>query len=159
MPKTKKSKSKIEIVESVAKELLELMGATVKPEVFEDEQNDAIVVSLKTEDEAGLLIGRHGQTIESLQAAIGMLAKEKLGEWTRVVVNVGDWREKQEEYLKSLAVSAAERAKTTGEEQPLYNLTPSQRRVIHMALSEDPEIATESLGEGEERYLVVKKKG
>jgi len=159
MPKAKKSKSKIEIVESVAKELLELMGATVKPEVFEDEQNDAIVVSLKTDDEAGLLIGRHGQTIESLQAAIGMLAKEKLGEWTRVVVNVGDWREKQEEYLKSLAVSAAERAKTTGEEQPLYNLTPSQRRVIHLALSEDPEIATESLGEGEERYLVVKKKG
>ena len=159
MPKATKSKSKIETVESVAKELLELMGATVKPEVFEDEQNDAIVVSLKTEDEAGLLIGRHGQTIESLQAAIGMLAKEKLGEWTRVVVNVGDWREKQEEYLKSLAVSAAERAKTTGEEQPLYNLTPSQRRVIHMALSEDPEIATESLGEGEERYLVVKKKG
>ena len=159
MPKAKKSKSKIETVESVAKELLELMGATVKPEVFEDEQNDAIVVSLKTEDEAGLLIGRHGQTIESLQAAIGMLAKEKLGEWTRVVVNVGDWREKQEEYLKSLAVSAAERAKTTGEEQPLYNLTPSQRRVIHLALSEDPEIATESVGEGEERYLVVKKKG
>jgi len=159
MTKAKKSKSKIEIVESVAEELLELMGVTVKPKVFEDKQNEAIVVSLDNQDEAGLLIGRHGQTIESLQAAIGMLAKEKLGEWTRVIVNVGDWREKQEEYLKSLAVSAAERAKTTGEEQPLYNLTPSQRRVIHIALSEDPEIATESVGEGEERYLVVKKKG
>jgi len=159
MPKAKKAKSKLEVVESVAGELLELMGVTVKPDVFEDKKNEAIVVSLKTEDEAGLLIGRHGQTIESLQAAIGMLVKEKTGDWIRVIVNVGDWREKQEEYLKSLAVSAAERAKTTGEDQPLYNLTPSQRRVIHVALSEEPGIVTESIGEGEERYLVVKRKG
>jgi spoIIIJ-associated protein len=158
MPKTKKTKSKVEVVESLAKELLELIGVTVKPEVFEDVQNEAIVVLLKTQDEAGLLIGRHGQTIESLQAALGMLAKEKLGEWTRIIVNVGDWREKQEEYLKSLAETAAERAKSTGEDQPLYNLTASQRRVIHLFLSEDPEITTESVGEGEERYLIVKKK-
>ena len=157
--KAKKAKGKVETVESIAGELLSLMGVTVKPEVFEDEKNEAIVVSLKTEDEAGLLIGRHGQTIESIQAAIGMLAKEQLGEWARVVVNVGDWREKQEEYLKTLATSAAERAKSMGEEQPLYNLTPSQRRVIHLALSEDPEVVTESVGEGEERYLVVKRKG
>ena len=135
------------------------MGVSVKPEVSEDKENEAIVVFLDTQEEAGLLIGRHGQTIESLQAALGMLAKEKLGEWVRVVVNVGDWREKQEEHLKSLAISAAERAKTTGEGQPLYNLTPAQRRVIHLALSEDPEIDTESVGEGEERYLVIKKKG
>jgi spoIIIJ-associated protein len=158
MPKTKKSKNKTDVVEALAKELLELMGVEVQPEVSEDKENDTIVVFLKTQDEAGLLIGRHGQTIESLQAVLGMLANEKLGEWTRVVVNVGDWREKQEEYLKSLASQAAERAKSTGEEQPLYNLTPSQRRVIHMALAEDPEIITESQGEGEERYLIVKKK-
>jgi spoIIIJ-associated protein len=159
MPTRKKTKSKVEIVGELAKELLDLMGVTAKPEVFEDEKNEAIVVSLKTEDEAGLLIGRHGQTIESFQAALGMLAKEKIGEWVRVIVNVGDWREKQEEYLKSLAVSAAERAVTTGEDQPLYNLTAGQRRVIHLALSEDPKVVTESVGEGEERYLVVKKKG
>src|SRR3972149_538968 len=110
MPKSKKTKSKVEIVGTLAKELLDLIGVVAKPEVFEDEKNEAIVVSLKTEDEAGLLIGRHGQTIEALQAALGMLAKEKLGEWVRIIVNVGAWREKQEEYLKSLAVSAAERA-------------------------------------------------
>jgi spoIIIJ-associated protein len=159
MPKAKKAKSKQEVVESIAKKLFELLGVNVKPDVFEDKENEAIVVLLKTEEEAGLLIGRHGQTMESLQAAIGMLAKEELGEWTRVIVNVGDWREKQEEYLKSLADSAAERAKTTGEDQPLYNLTPSQRRVIHLAFANDPEITTESVGEGEERYLVVKRKG
>jgi predicted RNA-binding protein Jag len=92
MAKAKKAPSKIDVVEKVAGELLSLMGVTVKPKVFEDKENEAIVVSLETQDEAGLLIGRHGQTIESLQTAIGMLTKEKLGEWTRVVVNVGDWR-------------------------------------------------------------------
>ncbi|KKU12406.1 MAG: Single-stranded nucleic acid binding R3H domain protein [Candidatus Woesebacteria bacterium GW2011_GWA1_45_8] len=156
---TKRKINKLKEVESLAKELLSLMGISVSPEVSEDKKNEAFLVLLKTEEEAGLLIGRHGQTIEALQAALGMLAKERLGEWVRVIVNVGDWREKQEEHLKTLASSAAERAKLTGEPQPLYNLTPAQRRVIHLALSEDPEVETESLGEDEERYLVVKKKG
>lgn len=157
--KTIKKVNPAKVVEALAQELLELMGISVKPEVSEDKENQAIVVNLNTDDEAGLLIGRHGQTIESLQAALGMLAKEKLGEWTRVIVNVGDWREKQEEQLKSLAISAAERARATGEDQPLYNLTPMQRRVIHLSLSEEADVETESLGEGEERYLIVRKKG
>src|SRR3990172_1360376 len=92
------------------------------------------------------------------EEVLGMMVRQETGEWKRVLVNVGDWREKQEEYLTQMAKTTAERAKTTGEPQPLYNLTPAQRRVIHMALSEDSEIETESQGEGEERYLVVKPK-
>ena len=123
------------------------------------EKEDSFSVNLKAEEETGLLIGRHGVTLLSLQAAIGMMLKQKLGEWVRVIVNVGDWRQKEEEHLGGLAEAAAERVKTTGEPQPIYNLTPSQRRIVHLKLSTDPSIATESQGEGEERYLVVKKKG
>jgi spoIIIJ-associated protein len=87
-----------------------------------------------------------------------MIYRQENGEWKRISVNVGDWREKQEEYLSEMAKVTAERAKQTGEPQNLYNLSPSQRRIIHIALSEDKEIETESVGEGEERYLVVKPK-
>ena len=72
-----------------------------------------------------------------------------------MLVNVGNYREKEEDYLKNLADSTAQRAKETGEPQSLYNLKPGQRRTIHMFLSEDKEIKTESEGEDANRYLVV----
>lgn len=146
------------VVQKEADELLSLMGTKAKTEVSYDSENESFVVDVATDEETGLLIGRHGETLNSLQVVLGMVVRQETGEWKRVLVNVGDWREKQEEYLTQMAKTTAERAKTTGELQPLYNLTPAQRRVIHLALSEDPEIETESQGEGEERFLIVKPK-
>jgi len=154
----KKKETNTEVAQKLSEELLTLMGVDAKIEVSEDKENQALVINISSDNETGLLIGRHGQTLLSFQAAIGMMLKQKLGEWIRVVVNVGDWRQKEEEHLKDLAESTAERVRTTGEPQPIYNLTPSQRRIVHLTLSEDPELSTESEGEGEERYLVVKKK-
>jgi spoIIIJ-associated protein len=70
------------------------------------------------------------------------------------VVNVGDYMQKQEEQLRDLAAATAERARETGDPQLLYNLNPSQRRIIHMALSEE-DVETVSEGEGRDRHLVV----
>ena len=154
----KKKETNIEVAQKLSEELLTLMGVEAKIDVSEDKENQALVINISSDNETGLLIGRHGQTLLSFQAAIGMMLKQKLGEWIRVIVNVGDWRQKEEEHLKDLAESTAERVRTTGEPQPIYNLTPSQRRIVHLTLSEEPDLSTESEGEGEERYLVVKKK-
>lgn len=151
-------KNTIDLVKKDANELLSLMGTKATVETEEDKENETFVVKIKTEDEAGLLIGHHGETLNSLQAILGMILRQKTGEWKRVLVNIGDWREKQEEYLKDMAKTTAERAKQTGEAQNLYNLTAAQRRVIHLTLSEDSEVETESVGEGEERYLIIKPK-
>ena len=114
------------------------------------------MVDIDAKEETGLLIGRRGETLNSIQTILGIMARQKTGEWARIIVNVGDWREKQESHLKELADQAALRAKETGQPQPIYNLSASQRRVIHLALAEDPEVETISEGEGEERYLIVK---
>lgn len=142
----------------LTEELLRLMGVESKVEAVDDAENDAIVLNVGSETETGLLIGRHGQTLLSLQAAVGMMLKQKLGEWVRVIVNVGDWRQKEEEHLKELAIQTADRVRSTGEPQPIYSLTASQRRIVHMVLADDPELITESTGEGDERYLIIKKK-
>ena len=134
------------------------MGTTAKIDVSEDPENEAIVVNLDADEETGLLIGRRGETLSSIQLILGIMARNATGEWERVIVNVGDWREKEEERLKALAFAAAQRAKETGADQPLYNLSPAQRRIVHLVLSEEDGIETESLGEGAERYLVVKAK-
>jgi len=149
-------KEKVSIVQGLADKLLELMGTKAKAVVSEDKENEALKVNIETETEAGLLIGRHGETLDALQVILGMMLFQESKEWSRIVVNVGDWREKQEDQLKSLALQAAERARETGEPQSLFNLNASQRRIVHIILSEEKDIETESSGEGKERFLVIK---
>ncbi len=158
MKKKTNKKDDASVVEELANKILSLMGTNAKAKASQDADNEAVRVDIDAGEETGLLIGRHGETLSSIQSVLGMMVRNETGEWRRIIVNVGDWREKQEDYLKSLAYQAASRAKETGEEVPLYNLTASQRRVIHLALSEDSEVETESAGEGEERYLVVRPK-
>jgi len=155
----KKEKNTQELAEDLAKKLLSLMGTKAKVTVDEDKENEATVVNIETEEERGLLIGRHGETLNAIQTLLGMMVRSNLGEWKRIVVNIGDWRERQEEQLVKLAKEVAERAKQTGEPQPLYNLSASQRRLIHIELEKDTEVTTESTGEGQDRYLVVTPKG
>jgi spoIIIJ-associated protein len=152
-------KKNVETLKKVSEELFSLMSIpSAKIGVDYDKGQEVYIVNVEAPDETGLLIGKKGETLSSLQTVLGVLLKSKVGEWNRVIVNVGDYREKEEEYLRNLATSTADRAKETGQPQNLYNLKPWQRRIIHMTLSEDKDLTTESMGEGEERYLVVKTK-
>ncbi len=145
-------------IENIASELLVLMGTKASAVAEEDKENDAIVVNISSKEEAGLLIGHRGETLNSLELILGIIFRQKAGEWKRIIVNVGDWREKQNSYLRDLARTAADRVKQTGEPQILYNLSAGERRIIHLALSGDPGVETGSQGEGEERFLVIKPK-
>ena len=152
-------KKNVETLKKVSEELFSLMSIpNAKIGVDFDRGQEAYIVNVEAPDETGLLIGKKGETLSSLQTVLGVLLKSKVGEWNRVIVNVGDYREKEEEYLRNLATSTADRAKETGQPQNLYNLKPWQRRIVHITLSEDKDLTTESMGEGEERYLVVKTK-
>lgn len=144
------------LVGEVAEDLLSRLGVAGTVGVDVDETG-AYRVHIETE-ETGLLIGFHGRTLESFQIILGILVFRKLGSWTKVYVNVGDYREKREEALMHMAQQAAERVLATGQEVTLAHLSPSERRVIHLTLSGDERIATESVGEGDGRVLVVKPK-
>ena len=148
----------VKVLQKLTDELFSLISTKAKAEVSFDKDNDSFIVNVDAGDETGLLIGKKGETLLGIQTVLGFLLKQKIGEWKRVLVNVGDYREKEESYLKDLAATTAARAKETGEPQNLYNLKPWQRRVIHMVLSEDKEVITESEGEGEDRFLVIKPK-
>lgn len=152
------SKDKLKKIEESAVKLLSLMGSQAKVDVSSDEGNQAVLIDLDTDEETGLLIGRQGETLTAIQTILGMIARRDFGEWVRITVNVGDYQEKQESRLKDLALQTAQRAKETGEPQYLYNLTANQRRIIHLTLSEDKELETESQGEGKDRYLIIRVK-
>jgi spoIIIJ-associated protein len=149
-------KEKMKTLEELTNELLSLMTVSAKTSVEYDKEGEVYTVNIDAGDATGLLIGKKGETLSSIQTVLGVLFKQKTGEWNKIVVNVGDYREKEEDYLKNLAASTALRAKETGNPQSLYNLKAWQRRIVHLALSEDKDIVTESEGEGENRYLIVK---
>ena len=145
----------LKIVKENAEKLFSLMSIQAEIEVSEDKENEAVVVSIDNTKEAGLIIGSRGRTLDSIQIILAMICKKDLGSWRRIILDVSGWREKEKERLENLAELTAQRAIETDEPQYLYNLTPSQRRTIHLFLSENSEVKTESQGEGKERYLVV----
>ena len=132
---------------------LEIIGSVT---VATDE-SDAFRVAIETE-ETGLLIGYHGKTLEGLQAILGVIVSKELSRWVKIYVNVGDYREKREETLMHMALRAADRAILLNREVELPRLSPSERRIIHLTLSGDERVLTESIGDGESRTLLVKPK-
>ena len=143
-------------IKRLTEDLLKRLEVPAKVEVIEDETG-AFRVNIDTE-ETGLLIGFHGQTWESLQILLGIIVSRKLGSFERVYVNVGDYREKREESLMFMAQRAAERVMTLGRPVQLTRLSAAERRIIHLTLSGDERVTTESVGEGVSRTLIVKPK-
>lgn len=146
----------IETVKQITEDFLlrlEISGAVT----VDVDENVAYRVHIETE-ETGLLIGYHGRTLESFQILLGILVSKKLGSWQKVYVNVGNYREKREEALMLIAQRAADRAIALGRQVELSHLSPSERRVVHLTLSGDERVMTESIGEGDERTLLVKPK-
>ena len=156
MVKAKKSsKKKQDTVQKIAKKTISLLGIDGDIAVSDDKENEATVVQIET-DEAGILIGRHGETIGALQLVLNQIFYQKTGEWERIVVDVGDYRTRQKDSLENLAQTAAGRAKETGKPQSVFDLSAAERRMVHIALADDPDVVTESDGEGRDRHIIVK---
>lgn len=161
MASAKKQSKKVNFEDELKElfsELIQKIGLKSDFDINWDDKNDAYLINIKGTEETGLIIGSRGKTLSSLQMITGLMLKNKTGEWRRVIIDVSDYREKEEDRLIRLANQTAQRAIESGETQNLYNLTPAQRRVVHVALSENNDIVTESLGEGRERYLTVSPK-
>lgn len=143
-------------VKKITEDLLQRLEITGAVSVITDETG-AFRVGIETE-ETGLLIGYHGRTLESFQILLTIIVSKKMDSWVKVYVNVGDYREKREEALMLVAQRAAERALSLGRPVELARLSPSERRIVHLTLSGDSRVETESVGEGSDRILLVKPK-
>jgi spoIIIJ-associated protein len=142
------------VIKEISEEILSMMGIPCSVTVVSNEDG-GYVVNIETE-ESGLLIGYHGETLGSLQMVLGLIVFRKLGEWARIVVEVGDYRARREEQLRAMAESYASQVEATGEPVYLPSLPAIERRIVHVALSERKGIVTESEGEGSSRRLVIK---
>ncbi|HOY46146.1 MAG TPA: R3H domain-containing nucleic acid-binding protein [Candidatus Dojkabacteria bacterium] len=105
------------------------------------------------------LIGFHGKMLESLQNVLGLFMNKALeNKEVRVLLDINNYRDKRTEYLTRYAQRAAEEVRMNKQPMELPPMKPFERRIIHMVLKDDPELITESLGEGEDRRVVIKSK-
>jgi spoIIIJ-associated protein len=119
------------------------------------ETDEAVVASL-TGGDLGLLIGRHGQTIDAIQYLANVIAWRSHGEERKdVVVDAAGYRERRRAALEAVADRSAEQAAASGEPVALEPMTSSERRIVHLRLKETPGVTTRSEGEDPYRYIVV----
>ena len=108
-----------------------------------------------TGDDLAVLIGRHGKTLDALQFLISAITVRKIGFRFPVIVDVESYKNRQRQKLESLARSSAKKAAAQGRSVKLRPMTPYERRIIHVALRDDPRVETASEGEGAARHVVV----
>lgn len=106
-------------------------------------------------DDLSVLIGRRGETLTALQLLVALIVSKQGGERHRVVVDVEGYRERREENLRSLAQRVAQQVRRSRAAVTLEAMPPNERRIIHMELSEDEDLSTDSIGEGEQRRIVI----
>ena len=115
---------------------------------------DRVQVSVKSED-TGLLIGRDGQNLAAVQYLASRMITRAMGSQVRLQVDAGDYHVRQDSRLQELALSLAEKVKATGKVQTTRPLSAYQRRVIHLALQDDPDVQTRSSGDGPLKHVVI----
>jgi spoIIIJ-associated protein len=140
----------------ILEELMAHLGFDVSVEVETGDTSRLNVVGEGEEKEAlGALIGRKGERLSALQHLVNLMLSRKMGAWTRVLVDVEDYRGRRERQLREIATRAAARVVETGKMLQLEPMPALERRWVHIALRDDPNVVTQSIGEEPNRRVVV----
>ena len=135
-------------------DLLEFPNVVTVRNIERDKGTTTIVIDVAGDD-VGLLIGRHGETLSSMQFLLNACLSGRLPRSTRVVVDVEHYRDRREQTLRGIALRAADRARRDRRPVTLQPMPANERRIIHLTLQTSNWVTTESTGEGAERRVVV----
>lgn len=143
-----------DVAEDFLKDVFSAMNMIVVAKVDYDEENRNLNVDLSG-DEMGVLIGKRGQTLDSLQYLLSLVVNKESEEYIRVKVDTEDYRKRRKETLENLAKNIAYKVKRTKRPVSLEPMNPYERRIIHSALQNDRYVTTHSEGEEPFRRVVV----
>ena len=132
--------------------MLEHMGMDAT--VTREERDGDIILNIEADD-AAILIGRHGATLDAMQFLVNSILNKSSLVKRKIVVNAGQYREKREDMLNEMAHQAARHVRATGREVKLEPMNPRDRRIVHMALRDDDDVRTFSRGVGQFRAVVI----
>jgi len=136
----------------VLTELLRLMGLEATVEIAMGTETSKLNVQ---GSDLGVLIGRRGEKLASLQHLVNLIVAKREGQWHRIAVDVENYRGRREEQLRDVADRAAKRVIQSGKIIQLEPMPAVERRIVHMALVENPKVRTQSVGVEPNRRIVV----
>lgn len=152
-----------EVAKSVLEALITKMGvvASVVPQAKPVAEGEEAATSVNLDikgDDLGILIGRRGQTLACLQYLVRLIVGHQTKAWVPIIVDVEGYKQRRYEALQALAWRLAEQVKARRIPFTLEPMLAYERRIIHLALADDADVATESIGEGEARRVVIRPK-
>lgn len=121
-------------------------------------QEGRVNVAMDCGEDSGLLIGREGQTLASLQYLASRIVSRGMGAAVRVQLDAGEYRLRQDEKLREMALALAEKVRATGKSHSTRPLSSYHRRIIHMTLQDAPDVQTRSSGDGPLKRVVIQRK-
>jgi spoIIIJ-associated protein len=140
------------VLRELLEEIVDGFGLDVDVRI---EQSEGVLTGSVEGDDVGLLIGRHGQTIDAIQHLAQRIVFHGGAPDARVTIDADGYRERRAESLRSIALDAAEESLRSGEAVELNPMPASERRIVHEYLRERDDVETHSEGDEPERYLVV----
>lgn len=130
------------------------MGMDLLIEKFISRKEDEIILKIHG-DGIGVLIGKHGQTLDALQYLTNLAGNKGHRSWNRVILDAENYRERRRQTLERLAKNLADRVKRTRKKAMLEPMNPYERKIVHVSLQNDPAITTYSEGEEPYRKVVI----
>jgi spoIIIJ-associated protein len=121
----------------------------------EDPKTGGPVIDIQGDD-SGLLIGRRGETLRSMQFLVNLMVNKDAANPTRIMLDVEKYKERRCKALEEMALKVADKVAATGRPITLEPMAPAERRVVHLALADHPRVTTESFGEGTDRRVTVR---
>jgi spoIIIJ-associated protein len=151
-PVTLPEKDAVKGVTEILDTLLGLLGVPGKVEVLSDELPLALDIK---GDDLGILIGRRGQTLASLEYITKLVVVGRLKAWLPLTVDVEGYKKRRHDSLQRLALYLAEQVKSRRRAITMEPMPANERRIVHLTLADDPDVTTQSIGEGDNRKVVI----
>ncbi|MEE0700285.1 MAG: RNA-binding cell elongation regulator Jag/EloR [Bacilli bacterium] len=143
----------IDYVKAYLKEVTELMGLKVD---FESQKRENYIKINMISDSNAILIGKNGRTMKSLQDLLRQSIQTQVGVRVNIILDTNEYKEKQQRSIERLAIKLAKDVVKTGVEVKMDSMNSFERRLVHNALNNFKGVATESVGEEPDRYVIIK---
>lgn len=144
------------IIKKTIEELLEKMGFSGTVTVLESGEADSVTCDITTDVDSNFLIGQHGVNLQALQHLARLIIRKHIPEKIRFTLDINNYRQQKNQSIIEQARLAANEALSQGRSVFMEPMTTYERRIVHLELSTNSQVSTESVGEGESRKIVVK---
>jgi spoIIIJ-associated protein len=147
----------IALINKTIKELIEKMGFTGEVSISKsDQDDDGVICDITTDVDSNFLIGQHGINLQALQHIARLIVRKHVPEKIRFTLDINNYRKQKNQSVIEQAIEVAKEVLKSGQAISLPPMSTYERRLAHLELYKNPDVSTESIGEGETRRIMVK---